>query len=496
MSAGELDMTVLGPWVDGSGESWEVVLEPGRVVLRSEEHQLDLPADRWATDVQITPHGQGFITRFDTFEQTVGFVLSREAAEPLRRHLGRCAPPVERRRAVERGPAERPVGPLLWPKVSPLAVWALVCSMAAVLPLIGWLAAAAAVVLLTLHHWRVRRTAAYLHSRILCRVALALTVLSVISSSLGWMVFTRDYGEDWWEELQYLVTVRAGGGTDDSADQPVRAGLTAPLADAGEGAAGAVPVPAGIGQSIFERNINWGLLAGGLVVVLLSLCLHEFAHAVSALWLGDDTARRLGRVTLNPMAHIDPVGTVALPLILFLANVPMFGWAKAVPVQPAFLPNPRRGHVLISLAGPGANVLLASISYSLLLGICATVALTVPGARIEGLLLGGFGETVEAAGFVGAPVVGAACTVLRLSFFINLFLAMFNLLPIPPLDGSWVLEHMSARSVGRMVAAIRPFGFMILLALLWTGALGYLLVPGIWVVARAMLWLHYATGFV
>lgn len=196
-----------------------------------------------------------------------------------------------------------------------------------------------------------------------------------------------------------------------------------------------------------------GQLAVILPVLLLSLTIHETAHAVTADWYGDPTARRLGRISLNPAAHVDPVGTVILPLAGFLAGGFVFGWARPVPVDPANLRRPRRDFLVIAAAGPASNVVLA-IGASWLLG-------AVP-------------DGLEASGGWAGALAAFAFATLQL----NLLLAVFNMIPVPPLDGGNVLAGLLpaalAESFDRLV---RPYGFLILLVLMATGGLYRLIGP-------------------
>ena len=188
-------------------------------------------------------------------------------------------------------------------------------------------------------------------------------------------------------------------------------------------------------------------------VLLFSLTVHEMAHAVTADWLGDPTARRLGRVSLNPAVHIDPVGTIMLPLLGLVAGGFVFGWAKPVPVNPANLKNHRQDFLVIAAAGPASNILMA-IGASMLLGL-------VPG---------GLGASEGMAGVMAT--FGFAMVQL------NLLLAVFNMLPIPPLDGgnvlAGILPEALAASYDRLV---RPYGFVILIVLMATGWLYRLIGP-------------------
>ena len=198
---------------------------------------------------------------------------------------------------------------------------------------------------------------------------------------------------------------------------------------------------------------NIGQLLALLLVLLFSLTVHESAHAWTANRLGDPTARRLGRISLNPVVHIDPIGTILLPLVAFMAGGLIFGWAKPVPVNPRNLKNYRRDFLLIAAAGPASNVLLATAA-SLLMRV----------------------------GPAGAAASGGIASVLfDMGFMViqlNLLLAVFNMIPIPPLDGGSVLAGLLpgplADGYDRVV---RPYGFMILLVLMMTGTLYDLIIP-------------------
>ncbi|GAB4110159.1 MAG: site-2 protease family protein [Acidobacteriota bacterium] len=198
-----------------------------------------------------------------------------------------------------------------------------------------------------------------------------------------------------------------------------------------------------------------------LLVLFFSLSLHESAHAWVAERCGDPTGRILGRVTLNPLPHVDLIGTILFPLIGFLAGGLIFGWAKPVPVNTANLRNPRRDNVLISAAGPASNLLAAAV---FLAGI---------------KLLRSFG-TMESLPAVGEPLA----MLFHAGLFLNVILAVFNLIPIPPLDGGWVLEGLLPRWFGPLFEAVRPFGFLLLLGLLYTGVFRSVLRPVVQMVER------------
>jgi Zn-dependent protease len=186
--------------------------------------------------------------------------------------------------------------------------------------------------------------------------------------------------------------------------------------------------------------------------VIFAVTLHEAAHGWMADRLGDRTARMMGRVTLNPLKHIDLIGTVLVPLGMFALTGFMFGWAKPVPIDPRNLKQPRRDMALVAAAGPGANLLMA-----LLWGL--------------GILLGQ--HLLQATPWVAVPLIymGAA------GVLINVILMVLNLLPIPPLDGSRVVASLLPYNAARSYAKIEPYGLFIVLALLVTGLLGRIVFP-------------------
>lgn len=192
-----------------------------------------------------------------------------------------------------------------------------------------------------------------------------------------------------------------------------------------------------------------------ILIFLPAVTIHEFAHGWMADKLGDSTARDSGRLTLNPLAHIDPLGTVILPAMLILTGSRLiFGWAKPVPVNFANLRNPRRDMVWVGLAGPAANILLA-----------IGVALIIRSGLVSPGLL----------------------NLLLMIILINLILAVFNLIPIPPLDGSRVLAGFLSPEQFYAYSKIEPYGFFIIIAFLWMGLLGRVLQPIVYFLLKVLI---------
>ena len=204
-----------------------------------------------------------------------------------------------------------------------------------------------------------------------------------------------------------------------------------------------------MGELTFVQKITvWAL------PILFAITVHEAAHGWVAKKLGDKTAMMLGRVTLNPIKHIDPIGTILLPLIALLMTNFVFGWAKPVPVTWENLKNPKRDMALVALAGPFANILMA-----LFWGIVMKIALSLGPDWY----------------WLGTPLslMGAA------GIFINVILCVLNLLPLPPLDGGRILTAVLPGPLAWQVSRLEPYGLFILIALLVTGVLGRILGPPI-----------------
>lgn len=203
------------------------------------------------------------------------------------------------------------------------------------------------------------------------------------------------------------------------------------------------------------------LLALAVIPALIvAIVFHEVAHGWAALALGDPTAKEQRRLSLNPIRHVDPFGTVILPGLLALAGAPVFGWARPVPVRKQRLDNPRLGMMAVAAAGPGTNFVLAAIG-AVALGLVAR------------------GATLPADGLFGFAMVS-----LQMFILINIFLGLFNLLPIPPFDGSHIVEGLLPRRAARAYDRLRPLGFPLLFVLLlvipW-------LFPGLGIIEKVVL---------
>jgi Zn-dependent protease len=199
------------------------------------------------------------------------------------------------------------------------------------------------------------------------------------------------------------------------------------------------------------------ILFGCLVVAII---LHEISHGVVALAFGDDTAKRAGRLTLNPIPHIDPVGSIIIPALGALSGLPVIGWAKPVPVNRERMRHPRRDIVFVSLAGPATNFLLMAIA----------ALLTRAELRSNGSFLGGAFDT------------GSSSLLIEITFafaVVNLLLGIFNLLPIPPLDGSALIERVLPQEWLPGWYRFRPYGILVLFLLIFTipGLVGSVIQP-------------------
>ncbi len=186
-------------------------------------------------------------------------------------------------------------------------------------------------------------------------------------------------------------------------------------------------------------SLPWKL-ATWLIPLVIAIVFHEVSHGLVANALGDPTAKRRGRLSFNPLKHVDPFGTVILPMALAVTGAPVFGWAKPVPVVSQRLRNPRFHMILVALAGPGMNLLLALV---------AAMLFAAPRRRrVQGVIWA----------FVGQNLLNF--------IVINVFLAIFNLIPLPPFDGGHVVEGLLPRRLAVQYAKLRRYGFLLLIILL------------------------------
>jgi Zn-dependent protease len=199
-----------------------------------------------------------------------------------------------------------------------------------------------------------------------------------------------------------------------------------------------------------------------IIPMVLAIVFHEVAHGWTARALGDPTAAEQKRLSLNPLRHVDPFGTIILPGMLALVKAPVFGWAKPVPVNFSRLRNPRTGMMLVAAAGPGTNLVLGLV-----------------GAVLLGLLLRPYGPQGEL-----GPVMGFIVANLTNFLLINVFLALFNLLPIPPFDGSHIVQGLLPERLGAYYGRFQAVGLLVVLLLIVV--LPYL-VPSLDIIGRVVL---------
>jgi Zn-dependent protease len=201
-------------------------------------------------------------------------------------------------------------------------------------------------------------------------------------------------------------------------------------------------------------DIDFAAVFISFIVLLFSLTIHEMAHAFTADRLGDPTARLLGRISLNPLVHADPIGTILFPLVALITNAPLLGWAKPVPVNTRQLRHPRRDFVIVAAAGPASNLVLA-FSAALVLAVLPVSPHTLDEPNVSVPIAAILGQAMQ----------------------LNVLLAVFNMLPIPPLDGGNVLAGLLPPRMAVAFNQLRPYGFILLYALILSGGFNTLVFP-------------------
>ncbi len=429
-------------WTDSRGQLW--TLEPTCETLKltgPDDHTI-LSKEKWDSKIAYNEAGGRIAFRFDVGNTQVGFMVEREEAAALLELLGwtneRAQSSAQRLRAhTSRSHS--------WPTVTAWSIWGLFAAALAFLPFIGMAFTILAVACIVMSRAKARSDARLVHTSTIVAATVVIAALATAAH-----VFS-------------LVTL-----TD--------------LAATGERTA----------ASVSESKLTIANKVIAVIVVLLSLSVHEAAHAVAAWWCGDEGPRQRGRVTLNPLAHIDPIGTILGPAFLAYAGQPVFGWARPVMVSLHGVPNPRRANLLISAAGPFSNVLLGLIFLSLYLMLGCGIRLLAPDAVVGGFTTFIGNVTIE--GFAGANYLAMVTVCLKWGFLINLLLFFFNMIPLPPLDGGHIAESLLPSTVGEFYRKIRPFSLIILLVLFWTHLISVILAPGFVVIAIGFALVGRVTG--
>ncbi len=429
-------------WTDSRGQPWTLEPTCETLKLTGPDGHTILQKDEWDSKIAYNEAGSRVVFRFDIGNTQVGFMVEREEAASLLQQLGWTNESAQASAQRLRAHTSRSHS---WPTVTAWSIWGLFAAALAFLPYIGMAFTILAVACIVVARGKARSDARLVHTSTLVAATAVIAALATAAH-----IFS-------------LVTL-------------------ADLAATGARVAASVP----------ESKLTIANKVIAVIIVLLSLSVHEAAHAVTAWWCGDEGPRQRGRVTLNPLAHIDPVGTILVPVFLAYLGQPVFGWARPVMVSLHGVPNPRRANLLISAAGPFSNVLLALIFLSLYLILGCCIRLFAPDA-----VVGGFTEyigNVTIEGFAGANYLAMVTVCLKWGFLINLLLFFFNMIPLPPLDGGHIAGSLFPSTVGEFYRKIRPFSLFILLALFWSNLIGYILAPGFTVILIGFALVGLVTG--
>lgn len=434
-------------WTDARGRDWSLSATPQQIELRNADESFSIPRERWGEDVSITPLADRYIARFSGPTQDVGFMVGAEALA-LAGHIGAKTAPMTTQSAAApatQRAASTPARRVAFPKMNRWTILALGLAALAFIPWVGIGFAAAAVVVLVLSRRLIRPSADFGHVRTLR----AVTWIWLGFNVAVWGVTTAN-------------AARASIAPDIVETARLRSSRAAPP---------------------LSRTAQIVLY---IIVVVASLSVHECAHAITAWWNGDDHACSLGRVSLNPLRHVDPFGTVILPLMLAWAGLPVFGFARPVPVMPWRMMYHRMSDVYVSAAGPASNLLIACLCLALYAAIGAVLSLMGP--QVELLGFRAMSASVTVTGVAGAEVLSALLKLLAASVTTNVLLATFNMLPVPPLDGSHVAGNLFPRTIGRAFDLMAPYSMIVFIVMLYSGAMGAMLAPTDMVTREALRW--------
>ena len=429
-------------WTDAQGQAWTLQPSTELLILSRPGEEAILRQAEWDSRIDYNEVGGRIVFRFDVHDRQVGFMVSGVQGEQLLARLGWTN---ERGRASAARLQAQTQRSYTWPTVTTWSIVALFAAALSFLPVIGAAFAVLAIAGLVISVLKAKANTRLVHTPAFVAATLAILIIATTAQALSLLLL---FGPA--------------------------------LTEAGSAVGG------------MARDLTLVSKVIAVIVVLLSLSVHEAAHALAAWWCGDDGPLQRGRVTLNPIAHIDPLGTILVPAVLAFSGGAVFGWAKPVMVSLHGVPNPRRANLLISGAGPLSNFLLGLIFLSLYLILGCCIRLLAPEAAVTH-----FSEpfgVVSIRGFAAAPYVAMVTVCLKWGFFINLLLFFFNMIPLPPLDGGHILASLFPATVGEFYRKLGPFALLIFLGLIVTGLIWELLRPGMDVIYLGFALVRGVTG--